>query len=199
MTVFGILEDGWVQVRSRSRFSPANKLESEDLSISKSTTNLKPRTSLVRPQAKTRYHLPSSAKSLPSLAVAAREKSNSPQAMKKTEKDNLNPIKKSFGKYIEECAKRDELKKAELARKSQDLTFVEKIDEKIVLTEREDEEKIALIDQDDEDSKFDEEIKRNNEAEEKLQKEIKELESSEIEVRKASLVNHFVNQILDGH
>lgn len=184
-------------MRSRSRFSPANKIEKEDLCISKSTTNLK-RTSIVRSQAKTRYHLPSSAKSLPSLAVASRDKPKSLNEKQNPEKENLNPIKKSFGKYIEECAKKDQLKKEELAKKApkedEDKTkgvLLQSTDEKILTTndvekttttDRDDVGKNSLIDQDDEDNQFDEEIKRNKEAEEKLQMEIKELESSEIEV-----------------
>lgn len=235
-----------MKVRSRSRFSPANKLESLDDSLSRSTTNLKPRSGFVKPQAKTRYHVPSSAKSLPSLAFTeaqekkksdrkqgavtsapnrkkiapeptlktnekVKAKSSVPAVEKIEREESLAEDKtkerveekckkptKTFEKYIEDCAKKDSEKEQLPGKKenSESLSVSEKkvpcdeisngpnANEKVP-NESDKNTKNILMDQevvDDEDNQFDEEIKRNTEAEELLQKEINELESADLEV-----------------
>ncbi|KAK6624392.1 hypothetical protein RUM44_011251 [Polyplax serrata] len=210
-------DDGWVKVRSKSRFSAATKTGVLETTLSQSATNLKLKgenKGCIRMTHKTRFHQPSSAISLPTLAfsasdskenIAIKKPAKTKLETKSKPKENGKSIKKQEKNKTEDVASNKRKSNGDKPRKScgrllnekqlngttgkDRQSRIEKVEnEKNLALSRgglKDTEKTIAIDQesiDEDENNFDEEIKRNKETEEMLQKEINELEATDIEL-----------------
>jgi len=185
---FVFAEDGWVQVRSRSRFSPATKVESLDGNLSRSVTNLKPKSAVASARNFTRakYQQPTSAKSMPSLVDPVQK----PIHKKKPTPAPKNTTISTFESYLKKCNE----KKVENESKLEE--------NEVCGNDGKEEEKVKglLSDQDsadDDEHKFDEEMRKNNEAEEMLQNEIKQLESADVSMGHCPTFCHLLTLVFD--
>lgn len=195
------------------------KAEGLDTALSRSACNLKIKmdrkgSGIIKMTPKTRFNQPSSAISLPTLALLEggskenleefdkKESETSKKASrlkvesKSKAKENQKPIRKTEKKASEVNNKlKSSNKKSLVSEKKSGVNrdganlLMERI-ENIKNKNGGNFKRRLLIDQDgvdEDDNQFDEEIKKNKETEEMLQKEINELQSTEIEVESAFL------------